>query len=381
MQKILHILLGTTAIVALVGCGGGGGGGSTTEATPSSVKYVALSAPSNLAAQALSATHVKLTWTDSSNGAVKYRIYRDGSTTAMAEITGSSYTDYTVNATTAYVYQVRAVDATDSGKTSGLSNFASVSTPTGLSTIEFSSDFENGSFTGWAQELAPVAYAAQFVDSPAPVRSGGKALRVELRQTDPDVAGSRRAELAKSGATQNGEYWYAFSIYLPTDYATDRSPESLAQWHNYPDLNLGETWMSPPLALRTGNGHWTVNRLWDDANISTNSSVTAKGNYRVHDLGLNDGDKGRWTDWVFHIKWGWLASQDPKLEVYKNGVLVLNQNGMPNTTNDVTAPYFKMGIYKWDWKEDPLRSDLTTRVVYYDRVLIGNSNSALRDMQ
>ena len=82
MQKILHILLGTVAIVALVGCGGGGGGGSTAETAPSSVKYVALSAPSNLAAQALSATHVKLTWTDSSNGAVKYRIYRDGSTTA-----------------------------------------------------------------------------------------------------------------------------------------------------------------------------------------------------------------------------------------------------------------------------------------------------------
>lgn len=245
----------------------------------------------------------------------------------------------------------------------------------------FSSDFESGNFSGWHPELAPVAHAAQFVDAPAPVPSGTKALRIELHQDDPDVSHSRRAELALPVATQNGEYWYAFSVYLPADYATDRSAESLAQWKGTADTQLGETGMSPPLALLTKNGHWIINRLWDDAPVSTLASVQAKGNRRSHDLGLNDADKGRWTDWVFHVKWGWQASQDPKLEVYKNGVLVVNQNGQPNTTNDAVAPYFKMGIYKWDWKEDPLRSDLTTRVVYYDRVLIGNGNSTLRDMQ
>lgn len=337
--------------------------------------------PTNLAAVAISATQIKLSWSDNNAGKSTYRIYRNGITGPLAVVTGTSYSDTTVYAQTGYAYQIRALDSANSANSSGLSTFPSLYTPAANSTIIFASDFESGNLNGWSRELAAVSYAAQIVDAPAPIRSGAKALRIELNQNDPDVSGSRRAELARGGDSQNGEYWFAFSIFLPMDFAIDRSPEILAQWHNYPDFVLGETWMSPPLALHTSNGKWLINRLWDNSTVSSNPTIAAKGFSRQHDLGAYIADKGRWTDWVFHIKWGWQASQDPKLEVYKNGLMVLNQNGQPNTTNDVAAPYFKMGLYKWDWKQDLSRSDLTTRVVYYDRVLIGDENSTLRDMQ
>lgn len=337
--------------------------------------------PTNLAAIASSATQIKLSWSDNNAGKSTYRIYRDGNTGPLAVVTGSSYSDTTVFANTSYTYQIRALETSNSANSSGLSTFPSVYTPAANSTILFSSDFESGNLNGWSRELAAVSYAAQIVEAPAPIRSGVKTLRIELNQNDPDVAGSRRAELARGGDTQNGEYWFAFSVFLPKDYAIDRSPEILAQWHNYPDFVQGETWMSPPLSLHTSNGKWLINRLWDNATVSTNQSVVAKGFSRQHDLGAFAADKDRWTDWVFHIKWGWQTSQDPKLEVYKNGLMVLNQNGQPNTTNDVVAPYFKMGLYKWDWKQEPARSDITTRVLYFDRVLVGDKNSTLRDMQ
>lgn len=366
-----------TATAADASCCTAPGAGSTQTTDAAAV---APKMPTNLTSAAPSATQVRLSWVDNNFGTAKYRIYRNGNYEPLAQVAGTSFTDLSVNANTAYSYQIRAIDSKNPSIVSGLSTFPSVITPSAQSTWIFSSDFENASLSGWSAEVAPVPYAVQFVASPAPVRSGTQAVRLELRRNDPDVAGSRRVELTRAGAVQNGEYWYAFSVFLPTDYAADRSPEVLAQWHNYPDFSQGETWMSPPLALQTRAGRWSITRLWDDAAVSSNVSVSAKGFIRVHDLGANDSDKGRWTNWVFHVKWGWLASQNPKLEVYKNGVLVLNQNGLPNTTNDRVAPYFKMGIYKWDWKEDPLRSDTYSRVVYFDRVVIGNSNSTLRDM-
>lgn len=135
MQKILHILLGTVAIVALVGCGGGGGGGgeSTAGTSPSSVKYIALSAPNNLSAETPSATNVTLVWSDTSGGKAKFRIYRSG--TVIGEIAGSDYTDYAASPNTTYIYQVLAIDASNSSNTSSLSNAATVTTPTEAATI------------------------------------------------------------------------------------------------------------------------------------------------------------------------------------------------------------------------------------------------------
>lgn len=226
----------------------------------------------------------------------------------------------------------------------------------------------------WAKEYPNNEYNAQI--STARARSGSKALRMELHRTDALVNGSKRAEIARvsSEATALEEHWYAFSIYLPDggdeDYLLDpNGSEILAQWHNVPDVGE-DTTFPPPLALRTIGSNWRIDRVWDDNALTTNEDILANNKYEHAVLGSYLGDKGKWTDWEFHIKWGWLPEHNPIMEIYKDGVLVLERNGLPNMTNDQAGVVHKLGVYKWDWAQDPdIYSVIDKRVVYYDSVM------------
>ena len=276
----------------------------------------------------------------------------------------------------------------------------------GLGIILFQDNFDSGIWSkNWGLEKGANSVDAVRVVSN---QSGsGRAVRFELHKTDDLIHSGKRAELSLPNDPQYAERWYAFSIYLPLDYERDTSEEILAQWHGWPDENLGETWMSPPLALLTGTEHWRINRLWDANPVSSNDLVKTNYTREYIDLGPYASDRGKWTNWVFHIKWGWLPEHNAKLEVYKNGTKVVDRNGLPNTTNDVRGPYFKMGIYKWDWNNcclpdgtDPtleivnkygkpmlnedgtlkLRYLADERVVFFDSVKIGDEDSRLIDV-
>ena len=85
------------------------------------------SAPTNLAATAVSATQVNLSWTASIDnvGVTGYDVLRDG--TVIGTAPSTSYTDSTAQGATTYTYAVRAFDA--AGNRSDLSDSASVTTP------------------------------------------------------------------------------------------------------------------------------------------------------------------------------------------------------------------------------------------------------------
>lgn len=90
------------------------------------------SAPQNLVASAIDANRIDLTWSASTDtggsGLAGYRIYRNGSTTALATVPTASYSDTSVAANATYTYVVRAYD--NAGNESGASNSASARTPT-----------------------------------------------------------------------------------------------------------------------------------------------------------------------------------------------------------------------------------------------------------
>ena len=70
-------------------------------------------APTNVAAVAVSATRVNLTWTASTDnvGVARYDIYRNGGSTRIGTSTGASFADTGASPETAYTYTVVAVDA------------------------------------------------------------------------------------------------------------------------------------------------------------------------------------------------------------------------------------------------------------------------------
>lgn len=245
-----------------------------------------------------------------------------------------------------------------------------MSTQTAFAFSSFKDSFERKTSPYWFWQM-PDNYSCSFSDQYKV--DGRYSLRVELREDDVNLYGSKRAELSCRPVGNLDERTYSVSILLPKggdeDYALDPvGSEIITQWHNAPDP--GEEWTTPPLALRTFNGRYILERYWDDAPMSTTEQMKAKGYHAIHDLGPYEPDKGRFVNWTFHIKWGWEKSQHPFIEVYKDGVRVLNLIDKPNTTNDRVGVNLKIGIYKWDWAQSNNTSILQKRVIYYDKVII-----------
>lgn len=219
----------------------------------------------------------------------------------------------------------------------------------------------------WGKQLA-ATYSATVVSTPA---IGAGAMKSELHVDDALVLSSRRAELTRTAETPLEEHWYGLSIFLPADYALDPlSSEGLTQWHSVPDD--GEADIDPPMMLRTRNGGYYIDRIWDEDAVTTNAKLTAEGKRETISLGSYTDDLGKWVRWVFRVKWGWLPEHNTKLEIFKDGVKVLDRDGLPNTANDLIGTSWKFGLYKWGWASDPNNSILTERIVYYDDVSVDN---------
>ena len=168
------------------------------------------------------------------------------------------------------------------------------------------------------------------------------------------------------------EYWYGFSIYLPgeqdgeDEYVPDKYWEVVAQWQGVNDT-AEEKGRNPPLTLTTSvsgvGGRWTV------AGRSSAQAINRKGeNDSSFSIDLGPYQTGKWTDWVFHVKWSYL--NDGVVEVWKDGKQVVSRVNSPIGYNDQVGPYFKMGIYKGSWEhlpEDGSKLDVVDhRVIYHD---------------
>jgi hypothetical protein len=182
--------------------------------------------------------------------------------------------------------------------------------------------------------------------------------------------GEIRSEVAGPWANVGEEYWYGFSIFLPEDFiVNDLSYEILAQWHGYPDFDIGETWRNPVMGLYSSGeaGEWSLVIRYDSKrNTFESGERVYDGEEEFH---LGSWETGVWTDWVFHVRWSY--ESDGLLEIWKNGVKVLYYEG-PNAFNDAEGPYFKMGIYSGDVP--------CTRIVYHDEFRMADANSTYEDV-
>jgi len=187
-------------------------------------------------------------------------------------------------------------------------------------------------------------------------RFGSYSTRYELRKTDGDVAGSKRAETLRFSKDETSPYverWYGVSYYLPSDYVYDAAPEIITQWHTTSGGN-------PPLAVYTQYGQWRI--------VQFGNIATSLGTY----------EKGKWTDFVFHVKWNY--GTGGLIEVWKNGVKVCTKTGKNIYSGLTYGAYMRTGIYKWPWKSSSYNSSTTKRIMYVDDVRIGNSAATYNDV-
>lgn len=234
----------------------------------------------------------------------------------------------------------------------------------------FLGDFETGNFSGWEPELC-CKHSGEIISSPT--RAGNYAAKFAVNKSDPLVERGKRAELKRYAAGRMGsEIWYGFSIYLPKDWVEDTAPEIVAQWHDRPDLWFGEPFRNPSLALTINGNNWGISNTWDSKVVTGKNNAAGK-----EQLWSGVISKGVWTDWVFHVKWS--HQSDGIVEVWKDGIRIVNKRGSV-TYNDLLAPFFKVGLYKFPWKSGKVPSITNKRIIYYDEIRIGNANASYEDV-
>lgn len=232
----------------------------------------------------------------------------------------------------------------------------------------FSSDFEFSALEhgkGWNLSGNPPTITREVA------REGKQAMKTVLNRKTSKV--SYRTEVSANGHVTikpGEEYWYGFSVYLPPSYVPDSIWEIVAQWHGSPDEDLGEADanLNPPLSLHTKGGEWMISTIWDSRPVTNKANYEGTKNYY-----LGRYETGKWTDWVFHVKWS--PKSDGLLQVWKDGVLVVDKKG-PIGFNDKVGPYFKMGLYKgWHDRNEPA-GEVTERVLYHDAVRIAGKGGS-----
>ncbi len=227
---------------------------------------------------------------------------------------------------------------------------------------------------GTAKTELAASHAIQVVTAPSPVagRPGTKAMKFELRTSDPQIYSGHRAELKLPNHELNKTYWYSWSVFIPTtdqlyqvsdstdSEAARESPVINGQWHDATLTN------SPPIDLtrkkytRTGEEKWRL--------------ILRTGGMQSVDFA--NVQKGVWTDFVFQIRWS--TGSDGFVKVWMNGnpTPVVSQNGATYPAGVTPGAYFKWGTYKWPWKQSNHNSATrTNQVVYFDEVKVGRDDS------
>ncbi|SKC18993.1 polysaccharide lyase [Dyadobacter psychrophilus] len=214
----------------------------------------------------------------------------------------------------------------------------------------------------WYESSLCCSWSGQSSDSVK--RAGAKSVRFELRKNDSSLG--FRSQLARA-PNKNREGWFGFSLYFPKAFVKDSLEESIVEWQALPDFSSGENWRSAPLFLGVLEDHFVLE-------IRTDSNkVTPQYKYDFKRIDLGPVTKERWIDWVFHIRWA--HDNTGIIEVWKNKEPVFSLMGQPNTYNDSTFPYFKVGISKWDW-ERPGNVRVNNRVIFVDEITIGNDKAS-----
>lgn len=187
-----------------------------------------------------------------------------------------------------------------------------------------------------------------------PDNSANKTSRFELRDNDPDVKGSRRVEvtIVKGEDGDIGkDTWYAFELYVPSDYINEEDEEVVNQWHQNGNASA---------SIRIKNGRFLWRFYIDGKKVDT-------------DLGLIQ--KNSWTSIVAHMVHSY--GTDGVTQVWVNDKKIMDQKG--RNINNEALPKWKIGIYKSAWASE--KTTTSKRVLYFDNVRVGDQSATYEAMK
>lgn len=240
-------------------------------------------------------------------------------------------------------------------------------------------DFETGETLSYG--MGPSGNTPDVVDaSKHPVCRGNKSVSFPL-----DFYNSKshyRTELTagKHELKIGEEYWLGYAFYVPSGTG---EPRGGMQLHGKKDEDLGEGNRNPIMSFWLEDGQWRFHTSWaaDPVNATPGTKTMSDGTYVTK---LGPPALGKWTEFVLHFKITYKT--DGFVRIWQNGVKVLDKTGIGMGFNDARGPYFKFGIYAFEWNnpnnpKTPPSLDESVKLIYLDEVRLGNSSESRQSVE
>jgi len=214
----------------------------------------------------------------------------------------------------------------------------------------FQSGFEKGDLTGFKESGNPPTVTT------APVASGKYAANFDLTRAMKTPYRTEVTVVGEVGRFQwSTEYWVGFSF-------------RLEEWADDKDMEIA------PFQIHPTPADW--NDTKPASQISTGPVMMAVqgGEMRVYTFG----GKIRWRAPVAKGKWLHMTLRyipsyrsDGLVEMWRDGEKILSVPGANCVELDYNGKpmrptYWKMGVYKWNWKEGQPATDTTRRQLFID---------------
>jgi hypothetical protein len=218
----------------------------------------------------------------------------------------------------------------------------------------FQSGFESGDLAGFNASGNPPTVVG------SPVASGGHVGNFDLTRA---MKTPYRTEVTVTGAPGrfdwNTEYWIGFSF-------------RLEEWADDPDMEIA------PFQIHATPADW--NDTKPKSQISTGPVMMAvqNGEMRVYTYGGKIGwrapvEQGKWLRMTLRFI---PAYGDAGLiEMWRDGEKILSVPGancyeLDHNSKPMRPTYWKMGVYKWNWKEGRPATGSTRRQLFIDDLKI-----------
>ena len=161
------------------------------------------------------------------------------------------------------------------------------------------------------------------------------------------------------------ERWYGYSSYMPSSsMANDNKTVIITQWHGHPDPGFKDS--VPPVEISVEPGN-KLRLIYRASNKPITKPLQHPTSQIFKDLGPATFDQ--WVDYVVHVKWDPTGNMG-QLQVWQNGVLILNEQNIQIGYLQQRKPFWKIGLYCWTGKS--LHNE---KVIYYDEARIGGPSA------
>jgi hypothetical protein len=194
----------------------------------------------------------------------------------------------------------------------------------------------------------------------------------------PQKGGCYRSEYAHVGVMGYEEYWFGFSLFLPSDYSVGVGSIHF-QVHGNPNADVHEAHRNPMFALLTDgpSGSWQMKARGDSRRNITRANRTYEWD---HTADLGPARPGEWEHFVYHTRYNFTGGGMIKL--WRNGKKLVSLAETGTAYDDDKGPYFKFGIYAPSWGEmpSPPPANASTNILVIGGLKQGDKSSSYAEV-